>query len=289
MAPRRTLAAVGREVAEQQPQQRRLPGAVGTDQPDAVAAQNPRREVTHDDRAVVRLADPFGLEDQPSRGVGPLDPQADRADGRAPRGALLAHRHQRAHPALVARAPRLDALPQPHFFLRQTLVELVLLATPSLASHSSFFLHEGGIVARPGRQRAAIDLDNARGEPLQERAVVRDEDERAAVVRQKALEPGDGVDVQVIGRLVEQQHVGLGHQRARQQHPPPPAARQRVDARVGRQVETRQDQIDLVLALPVFEVVAPGSRSSPSATTSKTERAAVSGTSWTSRAIRSPG
>ena len=55
----------------------------------------------------------------------------------APRRALLAHRHQRAHAAFVARAPRLDALPQPGFLLRQPLVEL-LLRSASLASHSSF-------------------------------------------------------------------------------------------------------------------------------------------------------
>ena len=84
---------------------------------------------------------------------------------------------------------------------------------------------------------------------------MRDEDQRAAVIREKVLEPGDGVDVEMIGRLVEQQHIGFGDQRACQQHPPPPTARQGIDPRLGRQIETRQDQFDLVLAMPVFELV----------------------------------
>ena len=39
------LAGVRRELAEQQPQQRRLARAVGTDEADAIAAHDPGREV----------------------------------------------------------------------------------------------------------------------------------------------------------------------------------------------------------------------------------------------------
>ena len=63
-----------------------------------------------------------------------------------------------------------------------------------------------------------------------------------AVVAQERLEPLDGVDVEVVGGLVEQQHVGRGHERARQQHAPAPAARQGVHRRVGRQIEAGEHQ-----------------------------------------------
>ena len=49
------------------------------------------------------------------------------------------------------------------------------------------------------------------------------------IVDEERLEPGHRLDVEMVGRLVEQQHVGLRHQRARQQHAAPPAAGQRVD------------------------------------------------------------
>ena len=52
----------------------------------------------------------------------------------------------------------------------------------SFASHSSFLRDEGGVVAGPRRQPAAIELDDPRGEPLEERAVVGDEDDRAGIV-----------------------------------------------------------------------------------------------------------
>ena len=72
------------------------------------------------------------------------------------------------------------------------------------------------------------------------------------------FEPRDRVDVEMVGRLVEQQHVGLGDERPRQQHAAPPAARQRVDDRVGRQIEARQHQLDALLDAPavaLFELV----------------------------------
>ncbi len=48
--------------------------------------------------------------------------------------------------------------------------------------------------------------------------VVRDDDRRALVILEELLEPADRQDVEVVGRLVEQQRVGLGRQHLRQQH-----------------------------------------------------------------------
>ena len=59
----------------------------------------------------------------------------------------------------------------------------------------------------------------------------------------------------MVRRFVEQQHVGLGHERTRQQHAAAPAARQRVDLGRAVEVEPRQDEIDLVLAAPIVGVV----------------------------------
>ena len=106
------------------------------------------------------------------------------------------------------------------------------------------------VVAGPGRQPSAIELDDARGEALEEGAVVRDEHDRAGVARQEIFEPGDGVDVEVVGRLIEEQQVWLPDQRARQQDAAAPAARQRVDDGVAREMQSRQDEIDVVFADP---------------------------------------
>ena len=59
---------------------------------------------------------------------------------------------------------------------------------------------------------------------------MRDEDERARVLGEEALEPLHGVDVEVVGGLVEQKEVGVGEQRSRQRHARELAARQRQEA-----------------------------------------------------------
>jgi len=79
---------------------------------------------------------------------------------------------------------------------------------------------------------------------------VGDEHERAAIVDQEVLEPGYGFDVEMVGRLVEEERVRLSDERSRQQHTTPPPARERIDADVRRQIEPRQDLAHLVSALP---------------------------------------
>ena len=55
------------------------------------------------------------------------------------------------------------------------------------------------------------------GTVVQETAVVRDQHERAGKTPlQVIFQPLDGFDVQVVGRLVEQQHVGMAEQDLRQ-------------------------------------------------------------------------
>ncbi len=132
-----------------------------------------------------RLADVLGLEHHLPGPVAGLGLQPDAADLVAAFRALLAHGHQRADPPLVARAPGLDALAQPRLFLREPLVELLVL--DGLVREPVFLLSkEGLVVARPGRQPAAIELDDAGGDALQKRAVVGDEHDGAAVVVEEA-------------------------------------------------------------------------------------------------------
>ena len=73
-----------------------------------------------------------------------------------------------------------------------------------------------GEVAGIRAQQAAVELDDARGHAVEERAVVRDHDRRPASSRDEVLDPRDAVDVEVIGRLVQQQQVGLERERQRQ-------------------------------------------------------------------------
>ena len=61
---------------------------------------------------------------------------------------------------------------------------------------------------------------------------MRDQQQRAAVVREPALEPHHGVEVEMVGRLVEQQQVRAADQRAREVEAHAPAAREIRDRAV---------------------------------------------------------
>src|SRR5262249_12041134 len=78
----------------------------------------------------------------------------------------------------------------------------------------------------------APQLENARGHALEEVAVVAHEEGGPRPLREKLLEPEDALDVKMIGRLVHEQHVGLGGQGAGDGETLAPATRERVDGRV---------------------------------------------------------
>ena len=76
-------------------------------------------------------------------------------------------------------------------------------------------------VAQP---TVAEQCDLAVADPFEQVAVVRDDEQRAGPAVEEVLERGECLDVEVVGRLVEQQHVGLVHEQAGQLQPPSLAA-----------------------------------------------------------------
>ena len=174
-APRR----VRLELADQQPQQRRLPGAVRSDQPDAIAAHHADREVATTGVVAERLGDVLGLEDHLAGALGHLRLQAH-----------VAHLRRGARPA--PSASPCSARTRPSSRVRRALMPCRSQASSSARRLSNFsWLHrfvrqpllllreERRVVAGPRRQPAAIELDDARRDALEEHAVVRDEDDGA--------------------------------------------------------------------------------------------------------------
>ena len=85
------------------------------------------------------------------------------------------------------------------------------------------------VAARVERRLAAADLDHLARELVDEVAVVRDEDQRAAVGRQRLEQDLLRVEVEVVRRLVEQQHVRGLEQHLREREPVALAAREHGD------------------------------------------------------------
>ena len=87
-------------------------------------------------------------------------------------------------------------------------------------------LQPARVVALVGHALAAIELQRPFGDVVEEVAVVRHQHDAAGILLEIALEPGHRLCIQMVGRLVEQQDVGLGEQQLGQRHAPLLAARE---------------------------------------------------------------
>jgi hypothetical protein len=86
-------------------------------------------------------------------------------------------------------------------------------------------LDEGAVVAGPARHRGIAEMPDARHHMVEEVAVVRHDEHRAAALQYEALQPLERVEVEMVRGLVEQYQVATLQQRRRQRRAPAFAAR----------------------------------------------------------------
>ncbi len=103
---------------------------------------------------------------------------------------------------------------------------------------------------------AAVELQNPLGDIVEEVAVVGDRDHRARILLEEVFQPRHRFGIQMVGGLIEQQHVGLGQQQAAQRHAALLAAGQLADHRVpGRQAQRIGGDFQLALQFPAADGV----------------------------------
>lgn len=242
------LAALRFQGAVEQAQQGRLPGAVGAGQRDALGSADRQVEAVAGEELLVPVADaqPLALEDGPSGGdLGVRQLQDDPllvADGApglvepglrlaepggvglsgASGGLLRAALHVpgedlRQSGALevaggVALAP-LRPLPGLLEFALLPLQLLlgaadVLLGDLLLPAHG--FLVRGEVAAEEAHPAGVQFGDPVH--PVQERAVVADQQQAAVPLLQYAVQVAAGVEVEVVGGFVQEQHIGAAQE-----------------------------------------------------------------------------
>ena len=82
---------------------------------------------------------------------------------------------------------------------------------------------------------------------------MRHDHDRAGIFGQRMLQPGDAFGIQVVGRFVEQQQIGLFQQQPAQRHAPPLAARQRRHRGIGRRAAQRvQRDVHAAVEIPAL-------------------------------------
>ena len=245
------FALLRREFAQQDLQQGRLARAVGADDAHAIAAHDRRGHVVQQHATVVGLGDVLGLDDLLARRLRRRGLHPHVAGQLAALGALAAHRLQCGDAAFVARAAGLDALSDPDLFLRQQLVEarvLLRLGVQAFFAAAQVVV----VVTRPTGQLAAVDFEDAGGQRAQEAAVVGDEDDAATKRLQEAFQPGDRLDVEVVGGLVQQQDVGVADQGLRQQHAALHATGERREVGLLRQLQPCQHLLHAQVQVPAI-------------------------------------
>ena len=167
---------------------------------------------------------------------------------------LVAQLLEAPHAVLVAMPPRLDALADPDFLLIELLVEQPVGGGLVL---EQFFLAFEVVVITAGeaQQPAAVEFADARRELVEEGAVVGDEQHGARPGADAVFQPLDGDDVEVVGRFVEQQQIGLADQRLGEAHPAAPATGQFADRLFGGQGHLGDHQVDALVDAPAVELV----------------------------------
>ena len=242
-------SAIRRDLAEEKANERRLAGAVWSNEPDAIAACDGRGEIANDDTLAVREAHAASLDHEPARSLGLLGLEFDRAGAFTPSAAFDPEGLECAHTPFVPGTTSLNPRADPDLLLRQLLVELFPF-TRFGGQRGALSLEVLVVVRAPIDEPPAVELDDSSRDASQEGPVVRHEQKRRPAVDEKILNPFDGVDVEMIRRLIEQQHIGLPNEGAGQQGLSLSPTRGVGKRGVGLERQMRKDGVDTSLHLP---------------------------------------
>ena len=206
------LAGIGGQLAGQHLDERGLAGAVRADKGHPVAAQHAQVKWLQDHPLAKGFRDALGVDHPLARLLATVQLHRRRAlPADLPR-ALVTQRGQRADAALVALAACRNALDCPFRLGLDLAVQLVaglVLGGPQgLAPILEMF--KAAILPA---HLATVDPQRGPGQGTQKGAVVRDQHEGRAGAGKLFFQPADGLDIQMVRRLVQQHQLGrLGQQ-----------------------------------------------------------------------------
>jgi hypothetical protein len=120
-----------------------------------------------------------------------------------------------------------------------------------LGQSLAFLFQPGRIVSFPGNAVAAVEFQDPLGDVVEKITVVRHRDHGARILFEKMFEPGHRLGIQVVGGLVQEQHVGLRQQQTAQGDAALLAARQfPYDGIPRRQPQRVGGDFELALQFP---------------------------------------
>ena len=249
MSPTRISPLSGLLLAGQHARERRLAGAVRADDADDAAGRQLEGEVVDQKLSVIGLGEMLDVDDDIA------EPRAGRDDdlrlaALQPRLVGLQELVIGLDARLRLGAARFRRAAHPFALALDDLLARVVLAL--LLRHALRLLVQiGGVVPLVGDAAAAIELEDPAGDVVEEVAVVGDDQNGAGEKLQVLLEPADGLRVEMVGRLVEEQQVGLFEQQLAERDAALLAARERRHVGVaGRTAERLHRHLDLRFEVP---------------------------------------
>ena len=204
----------------------------GLETRDQLAGARARTQVEPQPPRAPRLVDGLEAVEASLRGAH----RARERLGRAAVGTTQLLRLVSADPR--ARPPRRDRL-RPALALLDVALPCAAVGVAARRASALELGPAARVLARPAR--LGLELEHARDGPLQERAVVRDDDGARGEIVEEALEEREAGEVEVVGRLVQEEDVEAGEQDRRQ------GSSRRLTARHprNRHVEPRRVQPDV--------------------------------------------
>ncbi len=202
-------------------------GSVDAEQAVALAALQRELDAAHDDLVRLVLHPVAGIDVfQHQQRIGRLERLAEleREGRRDVQGSQFLHLRQHLHAALrLSCLGGLGAEAVDERFQVRALALLLLVLGRREHHRRGALALEARIIARIALQLPRVDVRDDVDHAVQEIAVVRDHEQCSGVALQPLFEPENGVEVEVVGRLVQQQQVRGAHQRLREieSHAPP--------------------------------------------------------------------
>jgi hypothetical protein len=226
------VTGIGRQRSREHAEKRCLSAPIRADHADPHPACDGEVEAVEQHAAAERLPDPVRREQHPRApaGRGELDLRRPPRASLPSLGELLLETVRLFDAALGLGRAGLGSAAEPLDLsphgIREGLLVGGLTAEEVVAPDKQLTVRP--VALEQATRVRATQLEHARGHVLEEVAIVAHDEKGARLGGQDVLQPEDSVHVEVIGRLIHQEDVGLGQERSGDGQALPPATGQRV-------------------------------------------------------------
>ena len=233
--------------------QRGFTRAVRPDHPNDTARRQQEGQVFEQQLVAIGLADALELDDLAAQPLWHLDDDL-RLAGRAvilPCDQFLELLDTRLGLGLTPLGPGPDPF--------QLVIDRLLAASGLavfLLQALGLLLQIGGVIAFIGEIFAAIEFEDPTHDIVEEVTIVGDHQDRTGIFLQMVFQPGHAFGIEMVGRFVQQENIGLLDQQPGQRDPALFAARQILNRRIGgRTAQCFHRDFKLIVERPAIDRV----------------------------------